>query len=60
MTQNKEIATSKDTMKDYRLEEKCPCLKNKLTYPNKHNKLIFLHFAFLKMKKVVFSPSTMM
>ena len=34
VTQNKKIATSKDTIKDYQPEEKICCLKNKLIDPN--------------------------
>ena len=59
VTQNKDIATSKDTMKDCQPEEKFYCLKNKLTYPNKHSKLIFLHFPFLNNERSSFSPSNM-
>ena len=55
VTQNKGIATSKDTMKDCQPEEKLCCLKNQLTYPNKHSKLIFLHFSFLKNEGSSFS-----
>ena len=42
VTQNKQIATSKDTMKDCQLEGNFFCLRNKLVYPNKNNKMIKL------------------
>ena len=35
-------------MKDRQPEKKLCCLKNKLTYPNKNSKIIFLYFSFLK------------
>ena len=40
-------------MKDCQLEDKF-CLKRKLTYPNKNNKLIFLYFSFLKNLEISF------
>ena len=54
VTQNKEIATSKDTVKDCQPEEKFCCLKIKLTHPDKHKKLIFLRFSFLKNEECSF------
>ena len=40
-------------MKDCQLEDKF-CLKRKLTYPNKNNKLIFLYSSFLKNLEISF------
>ena len=48
MTQNQQIAASKDMKKDYQSEEKFFYLKNKLIYPDKNSKIIFLFFSFLK------------
>ena len=41
-------------MKACQVEEKFCYLKNKLAYPNKRSKLIFLDFFFQKKKKVNF------
>ena len=50
--QNKQIATSKDIMKDLEWVEKICYSKNELTYPNKISKIILLYVSF-KMKKLV-------
>ena len=59
LTQNQQIATSKDMMKDCQSEYKFCCLKNKLIDPNKNSKIIFLYFSFLKKKQINYfcSPS---
>ena len=49
--QNKQIATSKDIIKDLELVEKLCYSKNELTYPNKINKIILLYIS-VKMKKL--------
>ena len=43
-------------MKDCQLEDKFCYLKNKLTYPNKNIKIIFLYFFFLKEKQEISFP----
>ena len=52
VTQNKQSTTSEDTMKDCQPEEKFCCLKNKLTYPNKNTKIIFIYFSFFKNEEI--------
>ena len=52
VTQNQQIATSKDMMKDYQSEEKVCHLKDKLIYPNKNSKTIFLYFTFSKNEEI--------
>ena len=40
--------------KDYQSEEKFFYLKNKLIYPDKNSKIIFLFFSFLKNGEINF------
>ena len=52
VTQNKQIATSKETMKDRQPEEKFSCAKKKSPYSNQNSKIIGLYFSFLNNKKI--------
>ena len=40
--------------KDFSSEEKFCDLKNKLIYPNKNSKIIFLYYSFLKNENIRF------
>ena len=53
VTQDQEIATSKDMMEDCQSESFC-YLKNQLIYPNENSKTIFLYFSFLKREEIGF------
>ena len=48
VTQNKQAATSKDTMKGFQLEKKFCYLKNKSFYSDKKKKNNFSLFLFFK------------